>query len=406
MLGLAALLVGPAVALLVTWLPPLGITRIGSGILPTVSQVENLRDVPSDDLLTEIRSIAVGASTFDELEATEAVRLASELLEGRELFVARGLSGPISVPFKADAKVLGTSTWSLRLCSLAVPSLLARAYAVSGDARFLDAAVTYILDWSRFEASLWLPKGYVFNDHATATRAVVVTEVWRLYRQSDLYQPDRALKLLQYVPTLMRLLRDDRLYEYRSNHGLMQSFSLLHLAIAFPLLADAESNAQFGVDRLLAQLEYFISAEGVILENSPGYHHLFLKGLSAAWRYMGLRDVPIPEEFVHRYQKAIAFDAAMLRPDDTLPPIGDTSDQPHAPVPLAAFDDRYIVSRPLITHGRGGRPPAALTLAPVTGYAITWQGLEQWPDTGWLSQTVLHWNDFPTRVHKHADELG
>jgi len=60
----------------------------------------------------------------------------------------------------------------------------------------------------------------------------------------------------------------------------------------------------------------------------------------------------------------------------------------------------------LITHSRGGRPPAALTLAPLTGYAITWQGLEQWPDTGWLSQTVLHWNDFPTRVHKHADELG
>ncbi len=403
---LLAGLLGPTIALLVTWWPPVSVTRIGGGTPPAAEQIEGLRQSPSDALLAEMRSMGTGAPIFDELNAPEVLRIANATLAGKGYVNAYGMSSPVSAPFAIDATVTENSTAGLRICSLVVPSLLTRAYAVSGDMKYLDAAVAYVLDWSEFEAKLWLPKGLVFNDHATAARAIVVTEVWRLYRQSELYQPDRALALLRYVQKLMRLLREDRLYEYRTNHGLMQTLSLLHLSTAFPLLSESEPYARVGVDRLLTQLDYFISAEGVILENSPGYHRLFLQGLASAWRYLGLRGVPVPAEFRRRYRKAIEFDRAMRRPDDTLPPIGDTGDAAYSPSPLATFDERGVVSGALTTRSDENLAPPALTLTPATGYAIAWQGLQRWPAVDRLGQTVLHWNDFPTRAHKHADELG
>src|SRR5690606_26953026 len=206
-------------------------------------------------------------------------------------------------------------------------------------------------------------RGYFFNDHATAARSIVVTEVWRQYRASDAYDADAAAGILSYVQKLMSMLADERLYEYRSNHGIMQNLSLLHLSIAFPSLKPSLSSWTVGRTRLLSQLEYYINKEGVILEHSPGYHHNGLRRLAAAWRYFGLKGEPVPEDFFVRYQKALKFQRALYRPDRTLPPVGDTGDYTYTPIDVAMFDEDLVA-----TSIRDAPPtsagPDAVTAAP------------------------------------------
>lgn len=399
--GVAGLL-GPVVAWLVTWQPAVAVTRVGGLVDPAPQVIEKLRSLPSDTVLAELWTVAVGVPDFDHLNDREAVEAADAVLRGR--FTLAGDVQLVSVPFVAADEVFGSSGWHLRLCSFAVPAMLARGYRASGESRFLEAAVRYVRDWSSFESALLIPRGYVFNDHATAARAVVVTEIWRLYRSSPAYRAEEAQQLLLYVQRLSRLLRQPRLYEYRTNHGLMQNLSLLHLATAFPVLAEAPVNAAVGRERLLSQLDYFISEDGVVLEHSPGYQHFGLRCLAAAARYLGLQGQAMLPTFVDRYRRGLSYAAALRRPDGSFPPIGDTDDRVLPQLPVALFDDGSVVSSPLIEEVPRA-PPSAVTMS-AAGNSIVWRGLGAWPDPERLSQTVFFWGDFPTQAHKHADELG
>jgi len=387
-------LIGPLLAVMVTWLPPIMATRFDPVAPPTQREMEELRATPSDAVLAEIRSRGVAAQGLEGLAAPVIVRIAEGVLLGR--LELPGQSYPVDVPFDPDGDVLGTTSRHFQLCSLIVPSVLARAYSVSGETRFLEAAVQYVLDWSRFEAALWLPRGYVFNDHRIAARAIVVTEIWRLYRSSGVFEPGVAIELLQYVQRLAGLLRKPELYTYWTNHGLMQSLSLLHLAVAFPLLPDAALNARIGSERILGQFPYYINEEGVVLENSAGYQKTGLQILAAGQSYLALLGKPMPTDMMDRMQRGLRFNAALRRPDGTLPPIGDTHDDPSGPPAVAATGR----GSPLVV------PEDPITMAPAAGVAVLWRNLERWPDVTELSQAVMTWGNFPTKTHKHADDLG
>lgn len=396
--------VGPLLALLVTWYPAFRVAHnvVDGQIDPAV--VEQLRSRPSDRVMSELQSIAVGDVKFNGLTSEVLLQAANSALDGQ--YILDQSNRELNVPFDPREHEFGISSWHLSISRFLIPSLLARAYEVSGDANFLRAALDYVFEWSKFESSLVVPRGLVLNDHATAARAIVVTELWRQYRNSEIFQADEAIRLLDYVRRTSQLLRDEKLYEYRTNHGMMQNLSLLHLTLAFPLLDHAEEIREVAIGRLLPQMNYFVNGEGVVLEHSPGYQYRGLSRLAAAFRYMGFLGKAVPRKLADRYELALKFNASMLRPDKTLPPIGDTHDVPHAPFLIAEFDDELIVSKPLRPAVDVKSMPMATTVAPAAGFLINWDGLQHWPDATKLGQTVLHWGNFPTGTHKHADELG
>src|SRR5690606_7708979 len=119
-----------------------------------------------------------------------------------------------------------------------------------------------------------------------------------------------------------------------------------HLGTAFPRLAGFDRLFDTGWQRLERQLGFFMNAEGVILEHSPGYHVDGLKMLGAAWRLLGMNGRAVPPQWSARYHKALEFAAALRRPDDTLPPVGDTHDSGHFPLSAAVFDAEGVVRQP------------------------------------------------------------
>ena len=51
-------------------------------------------------------------------------------------------------------------------------------------------------------------------------------------------------------------------------------------------------------------------------------------------------------------------------------------------------------------------PTPASRLYEVAGLSVAWRGTEAWPQPQNLSQTVVTWSNFPTRAHKHADDMA
>ena len=250
-------LTGPLAALLITWLPVASSIRVTETAAANASVVEGLRFNPGSEVLRELRRIGVSTPKFDGREDKAVIRAADELFAGR--YTLREPAITVTLPFDGSEEVFGIAGWDLKLCSFIVPALLARAFDITQDTQYLDAAVDYIVAWAAFESSLLIPRGYIFNDHATATRAIIVTDVWRLYRGSPSYEDTVANELLRYVQRLRQLLSKPELFEFRTNHGFMQSLSLLHLSVAFPALEGTNDYTSLAVNRLVAQLPYHVN---------------------------------------------------------------------------------------------------------------------------------------------------
>jgi len=184
----------------------------------------------------------------------------------------------------------------------------------------------------------------------------------------------------------------------------MENLALLQTAIAFPQLDGAEGFKRIARSRLSAQLSFYLSSEGVVMEHSPGYHSFGLNLLRLAFTYMRLLHESVPADWEKRAESASRFYRCLRRPDGTLPLFGDTGEAPDLLDPLRAgspfpIEPSHRVQRVMPSE-------EANCLYPVSGYSIWWDGLQEWPDSTKMAQTALSWSDFPGLGHKHADDLS
>lgn len=388
------------VVLATIWYPPLSKYWVWqTGV--DASRLEKLRASPDDARLAELIRLSSGILTpFSVDSAPEA---GARLLAG-DFTVARDASQTLSSRFSAG-QVLGVhGALELSVNGMAIPHLLLRAYAETHDARFLSAAAAYARDWADFERGFYLPHGLFWNDHAIASRAMVLTELWFRYRSLPVAEqdPEVARGILGLVGRYATLLARDTLYTYRSNHGSMQNLALLILALAFPELDDAPRWAETGYRRFLEQIHYYLAPDGVITEHSPGYQAFGIELLGATLRCLTLLGKEIPPTLDEHYEQAKIVYAQLERPDGTLPTFGDTAVRADRPMATTrAANGGY---GPLARLGL--ERPHASTISTNGGLAIWWDGTGTWPDDPSYSQLVASWANFPSRVHKHADEMS
>lgn len=195
--------------------------------------------------------------------------------------------------------------------------------------------------------------------------------------------------LLRLATRTAERLAKPELFTFRTNHGVMQNLALLQFAAAFRSLEPAQRLGQVGCERLRQQLRYYASDEGVVLEHSSGYHEFGRQLVEMASALLPFTDCTPSAQWARKRERLRDFSALLWRPDQTLPVFGNT-DEGLRPAP----DDAPA------------RPGRAFALLPVSGYAVWWSGLDAWPSMDKVSQTVVAWSNFPTRAHKHADDMS
>ncbi len=363
--------------------------------------VEQARDSPPDSVLEELKDV----DFVDDrrLSQQELVDAASRLLGGELHFY--DCSTHISMPFSAQDLDHTPPACDLALAGFLVPDILLGGYEATGRQEFLTTARDLIVGAQEYEQSAWLPKGEFWNDHAVAARVVVLANFWRLYRHSPGYQPGVARQVLQMASHSEQLLAKPNQFSYATNHGIMQNLALWHASLAFPSLPHTQDYQRLAQGRLVQQMKFYVSDEGVVLEHSAGYHVFGLELMGWAFRYLDLMHETPPEEWIEKYERAKSVYATLRRPDGSLPIFGDTVDQADPLGPLVtAFDQAHRPQR--LHHQSEWKPAAATNVYPASGYAVWWDGLESWPKPMDLSQTVVTWSNFSGHAHKHADEMS
>jgi len=401
---------GVVLVFAVIWVPWFAYNHVPEAKLAP-DMIEEARRVPDDTLLSELSnydlySLPPWADDRQLIDAAEKLLLGQIELPGFQ-------AGTFALPLNAAAMASGPTMWQLFVHSLGLPRVLLDAYKVDGRAEFLRAAADYVVAYDAYENSGWRLGGYLWddtwrrfvrNDHAVSARVPVLAEFWRLYRRSPDYRPEVAKAVFRMAARCSHLLTDPSHFTFATNHGVMQNLAACHLSLSFPTLPGVDGHCQLAFKRLDEQLSFFINDEGFILEHSPGYQGFGLRLIGIAFRYRTLQGLEIPGSWLRKYQAAQRVYAALRRPDGSLPVFGDTDGGSDGEGPLVA---------PVGDQGRAGRlaerawsPEEAALLAPVAGYSLWWSGLDVWPDSRHLSQTMVTWSYFPGMGHKHADEMS
>ncbi len=409
---LAALLRGAGVALVfvVIWGPWFAFNHVPEARLGP-DMIEEARRIPDDALLAELGRYNLHQA-LPWADDRQLVKAAEKLLLGR-VELPGFQAGTVALPLNAAAMASGPTMWQLYVHSLGLPRVLLDAYKADGRAEFLDAAAEYLVAYDAYEGSGWAPGGYLWsdtwrrfvrNDHAVAARVPVLTEFWRLYRRSPNYRPDVGEAVFRMAARGAHLLADPSRFTVATNHGVMQNLAACNIGLSFPTLPGVEGHCRLAFKRLDEQLAFFINDEGFVLEHSPGYQEFAVVLIGIALRYLTLSEQEIPQLWLRKYQAAQRVYAELRRPDGSLPVFGDTDGGAGGAGPVIfAFDDQGRAGRPA---KRVWSPKDAVLLAPVAGYCLWWDGLDDWPNPRRLSQTAIAWSYFQGMGHKHADEMS
>ncbi len=405
LLTVLLVLVAPALVAAAVWAP-----TVARNLVPEVAVaepvIEAARGSPSDAVMQEVAGFDLlpleGLDRQGGLAPEERIAVADALLRGRLELPGRP-PATIGLPFSADDLEGVPASMQVWFAGYGVPDLLLMAYAETGNEAYFALARDIILAWDRYERTAWQPRGFLWNDHATAARVRVLGEFWRLYRQRPDYSPEVGRVVLEQAARYRALLADPGRFTFATNHGIMQNLALLEVGALFPTLPDRARYEQLAIDRLDGQLSFLVDDDGVARENSAGYQAFDMWLLGMTFRTMTLLDRPIPAEWTAKYQDGLTTLARLERPDGTLPALGDTDGAAEpAPGVVDVRGEAADALRPWVAQP----PDQAVTLNPAAGYWITWDGLADWPDPASLSQTLVTWTSPPSPSHKHADELS
>ena len=391
----------PILVICLLWLPVFWAYHVPR-ITITDAMVQQASESPSDAIFQELQEFQV-LRLNDWKTKHELIDAASGLLDGNMRIGT--CSTRINMPFSAQDLDHVPPACSFLFAAFAVPDVLLKAYDATGRKDFLTAAGAFITNAHAYEQVALLGRGLFWNDHAVAARVYVLANFWRVYRHSPEYRPEVARQVLQMVAHSEQLLAKPDQFTFSTNHGIAQNLALWHASLSFPSLPHAEVYQRLALARLTEQMKFYMSGEGVVLEHSAGYQLFGVSLVGMAFRYLELMHQEVPEEWIEKYEHAEKVYAALRRPDGSLPMFGDTGDgtDPSGPLVTRFNADRHPQR---LTYQPVWKPTKAVNLYPVSGYAIWWDGLESWPNTLNLSQTVVAWSDFPGHAHKHADEMS
>jgi len=208
---------------------------------------------------------------------------------------------------------------------------IAEAYWYAGrEARYAEHAVRLI---DRFIAAQpaprpyrdglkWKPDSWGLLQVALRTRAWVWA--YHLLRRTDAFTPAFLARFLGHVAAQCDILADFPNRD-ETNHSTMEMMSLLEAAVTFPEFENAAHWRRVAVKRLGRCLAAQVHADGGQWEASPGYHCGCIIWFAEPYLLAKRNRIAFPAGYARTIARMAEYAAAVLRPEGTLPPVGDTS---------------------------------------------------------------------------------
>ncbi len=190
--------------------------------------------------------------------------------------------------------------------------------------RYFSLCLDAIQCWVR-NAKLNKDSPLAWHDHASAFRVRNLTN-WLLFCCTSglpVGQDARAEPLASLVVEHLDWLGEDKNYSKRTNHGFDQAMIALTIGLMFSR-ENFEQHRQLNRKRLIDEVTFAFTDEGVHKENSPGYQKMMLGRLKQLRNLTLLGEEQVSALGEHYIGKAEVFLKAITLPNGYLPMIGDT----------------------------------------------------------------------------------
>lgn len=280
------------------------------------------------------------------------------------------------------------------------------------------AAEYVVVDWAERALFADPPLELTWDPHAVAAR---LGRVWRFLANYVENSPVVNVRVVHaavaVVLTHLYALTIEDCYDARHNHGFMQDVALLTHAGQLASLRDREALMDLAEARLVEQVSVAVTEDGIHWENSPHYHVMFTKVLSALLTRFYSEGGREPPALLRTTRDALLSSLVhLLQPDVTVPQFGDSLDL-HRGRELRllveeASSSRFSVEPEVLEQlrfvrsgGSSGTPPAQTSRVwRQGGYAAFRSG---WFEEAVESAIVAHFTcNRLTPVHYQRDETS
>ncbi len=245
-------------------------------------------------------------------------------------------NGPIDWHFNPTGDTSRDNEWSWSLFRNIYWQPLIRAYALTGDERyareFADEMSSFIDAWpaERYIENTEFEVKSPYPGHAwrTIEAGIRIYTTWlpafEVFRVSESFTDELMAKFILFVRDHARFLMTHYSNHDRSSNWLsMETSALFQIAIMFPEFEEAKSWKRAGYQRIMHEIPYCFSSNGVHMERTPIYHLVAVIAFLQAIELGRINGVYIPD-----YAKAILVKGAkylmsLIKPDLSTPMIGD-----------------------------------------------------------------------------------
>jgi len=315
---------------------------------------------------------------------------------------------PVPVDWKADP--FGNNTWRMRFQTFHWFYEYTRT-----DPANVDAGAALLVDWVDHALHAEPPLEFSWGD-AMSIRAERARELLDRYIATRPVLNRRFLMAAaELLLTHIYAITCETCYADHHNHGMMQDLALLRQLPTYPALRDGARITRL-VERRLIDIQVLprITPDGLHVENTAGYHLLFLHLLTDAIGLYVDRDATPPAELVEARDRMLVPLVYLLQPDFTFPQFGDEDNATRRTRlgQLAARIRAQGVGDPAArtalewaaSGGRTGTPPAALDrVFARSGYASF---RDQWSLRRGVGTTAHFKTGRWSTAHYHADETA
>jgi Heparinase II/III-like protein/Heparinase II/III N-terminus len=248
--------------------------------------------------------------------------------------------------------------WELSRCQHF--TALGQAYWLTGDERYPQEFVAEVNDWIAHN-----PWSYGVNWACAMDVALrAVSWIWGFYYMSA----SAVCTASQFRGAFLRALYLHGEYvathiersDVNGNHYLCDAVGLVFLGSFFRTTRKGAQWLATGRQMLVEEIFNQTSEDGVDFEKATAYHRLVLEAFLTSFLLLELHSEPVSAECRARLERMIEFVEAYVRPDGTIPLIGDGDDGRIQKLGTQALNDhRYLLSAGAALFGRADFKRAA-----------------------------------------------
>jgi len=313
---------------------------------------------------------------------TENQKICAENIKESLYSISPNIQEAIKLPydFTWEEDPYKDVNWQFYFHSWRFTDCLISGYSISKDPWYLNRLKWIVSDWWKDNFKKTYPSDFSWYDHTINKRLHKMLLIFEILRRNHALEDTFTPIILRAIYFHSEILaKEEELYIKNHNHGLDQSNILFEVSQILPEFSLAKKWEEVAKIRLRHEINYALTSEGVHKENSPSYH-VWVSPYCAninnfAKHYTG---ETLLKRSLKREEGGLKFIVAMMKPNKTLSPLGDTGFK-HIPYiednsvnyPNLKKLSWYPYYKYLVTDGhRGEKPKETTILFPESGYFI------------------------------------